>query len=107
MRLTSKSAPVKRIYFAQKYPQNAGNAVSEFQTSKHFRARHTTRIVSSLWPSPHKNPRYATVFLQQSPMELQQLELAFPLSIVTVVRFDWRQSPTDLQQLQPTTWKRS
>ena len=34
MRLTSKSAPVKRIYFAQKYPQNAGNAVSETQISK-------------------------------------------------------------------------
>ena len=46
----------KLIYFAQKCPQNAGNAVSETQISKHFRGGmplDPPTIVSSLWPPPH------------------------------------------------------
>ena len=46
----------KPIYFAQKCPQNAGNAISETQISKHFwgsMSPNPTRIVSSLWPPPH------------------------------------------------------
>ena len=47
----------KTIYFAQKCPQNAGNAVSETQISKkNFRGGmppDPPKIVSSLWPPPH------------------------------------------------------
>ena len=46
----------KPIYFAQKYPQNAGNAVSEIQISKNFRGGmplDPPKIVSSVWPPPH------------------------------------------------------
>ena len=45
----------KPIYFAQMCPQNAGNAASETQNSKNFRASMPTdppTIVSSLWPPP-------------------------------------------------------
>ena len=46
----------KPIYFAQKCPQNAGNAVSETQISKNLRGGmppDPAKIVSSLWPPPH------------------------------------------------------
>ena len=51
------------IHFVQKCPQNAGNAVSETQISKHFRGSmppDPPTIVSSLWSPPHSNPGYAT-----------------------------------------------
>ena len=55
-RYAVKKLHFKPIYFAQKCPQNAGNAVPETQISKHFR---TPTIVSSLWHPPH----YATVMI--------------------------------------------
>ena len=45
------------MYFAQMCPQNAGNAVSETQNSKNFRAStlpEPPTIVSSLWPPLNK-----------------------------------------------------
>ena len=45
----------KPIYFAQKCPQNARNAVLETKISKNFRRMppDPPPIVSSLWPPPH------------------------------------------------------
>ena len=34
MRYTVKKCDLRPLYFAQKYPQNAGNAISETQNSK-------------------------------------------------------------------------
>ena len=52
----------KPIYFAQKCPQNAGNAFRD-PNFKHFSGGmppDPPTIVSSLWPLPHLNLGYAT-----------------------------------------------